>query len=139
MIKQKETCLEKNGKQIVKLRSSSIKFKNYFKQIAAPFKICTDFESFLKGVRGSDRNKSTLYTQNITNEFLAVLLIKLFALMINLVHKLFFTKEKMQSLNLLKQFLKNIIIANKLTKNHLNKNLVLSSEDEQRFQSSNKC
>ena len=59
--------------------------------------------------------------------------------MINLVHKLFFTKEKMQSLNLLKQFLKNIIIANKLTKNHLNKNLVLSSEDEQRFQSSNKC
>ena len=45
----------------------------------------------------------------------------------------------MQSLNLLKQFLKNIIIAKKLTKNHLNKNLVLSSEDEQRFQSSNKC
>ena len=62
MTKQKETCLEKNGKQIVKLRSASIKFKNYFKQIAAPFKIYGDFESFLKGVRGSDRNKSTLYT-----------------------------------------------------------------------------
>ena len=62
MTKQKETCLEKNGKQIVKLRSASIKFKNYFKQIAAPFKIYADFESFLKGVRGSGRNKSTLYT-----------------------------------------------------------------------------
>ena len=37
----------------------------------------------------------TLHTQkNIKNTFLAVLLIKLFVMMINLVNQLFFTEEK---------------------------------------------
>ena len=43
-----------NGKQTVKLRSGSIKFKNYLKQLALLFNIYTDFESLLRGVRGSD-------------------------------------------------------------------------------------
>ena len=37
LIQHKKTCLEINGKQNVKLRSGSIKFKNYFKQLAATF------------------------------------------------------------------------------------------------------
>ena len=37
-----------NGKQSVKLKSGSISFKNYFKQINVPFKIYTDFECLLK-------------------------------------------------------------------------------------------
>ena len=41
--KHKENCLIINGKQSVKLRSSSISFKNYFKQLYVPFKICADF------------------------------------------------------------------------------------------------
>ena len=43
----KENCLIINGKQSVKLRSGSIKFKNYFKKLAVSFKIFADFE-FLK-------------------------------------------------------------------------------------------
>ena len=43
---------------------------------------------------------------NIKHLFLAALLIKVFVLMINLASQLFFTEEKMQSMNLLKQFLK---------------------------------
>ena len=49
--------------------------------------------------------------KNIKIIFLAALLTKLFVLMINLVNQLFFTEEKMQSINLLKQFLKSMIIA----------------------------
>ena len=45
----------------------------------------------------------------------------------------------MQSISLLKPFLKNMIIAKKSDKKHFNKNLVMSVEDERRFQSSNKC
>ena len=45
MQKHKETCLKINGKQTVKLRTGSIKFKNHFKQLAVPFKIYADFES----------------------------------------------------------------------------------------------
>ena len=43
--KNKKVYLKINGKQRVKLRSNSIKFKNYFKQWAVLFKIDADFES----------------------------------------------------------------------------------------------
>ena len=99
MVKHIETCLKINGKQ----SSGSIEFKNHFKESAVPFKIYADFESLLKEVRGS-----TL--KNIRHMFLAVLLTKLFVVMINLVNRLFFTREKMQSMDLLTQFLKSMII-----------------------------
>ena len=44
----KNVCLKINSKQSVKVKSGSIKFKNYFKQLAVPFKIYADFESVLK-------------------------------------------------------------------------------------------
>ena len=44
LLKHKETCLKINDKQSVKLRSGSIKFKNHFKQLAAPFKIYASFK-----------------------------------------------------------------------------------------------
>ena len=44
LIKHKENILILNGKQSVKLKSGSISFKNYFKQLRAPFKIYADFE-----------------------------------------------------------------------------------------------
>ena len=49
--------------------------------------------------------------KNIKIIFLAALLTKLFVLMINLVNQLFFTEEKMQSIKLLKELLKSMIIA----------------------------
>ena len=54
-----------------------------------------------------------LMQKNIKNIFLAVLLKKLFVLMIDLLSQLLFIEIKMQLMNLLKQFLKNIHIAKK--------------------------
>ena len=51
--------------------------------------------------------------------------------MINLVNELLFTKEKKQSIDLLKQFLK-IMIIDIWSEKHFNKNLVMSTEDEER-------
>ena len=48
LIKHKENCLVINGKQSVKLKSGSISFKNYVKQLPVPFKIYADFECILK-------------------------------------------------------------------------------------------
>ena len=77
------------------------------------FKIYADFESFLKRVRGSDK-KIILHTlKNIKNTLLAVLPTKLFELMINLVNHLFFTGGGMQSIDLLKQFMKSMNIVKK--------------------------
>ena len=54
-----------------------------------------------------------LTQKNIKITFLVVLLIKLFVLMIDLLSQLLFIEVKMQLMNLLKQFLKNINIAKK--------------------------
>ena len=59
----KEICLVINGKQSVKLKSGLIKFKNYFNQLAVPFKIYSDFESIVKGVKSNDKNNNTSYTE----------------------------------------------------------------------------
>ena len=54
--------------------------------------------------------------KNIKIIFFAVLLTKLFLLMIDLASQLFFTEGKIQSINLLKQFLKSMIIEKKNNK-----------------------
>ena len=58
--------------------------------------------------------------------------------MINLANQLFFIEEKMRSIDLLTQFLR-YGYCKKVIKNHFNKNLVMSVEDERIFQASNKC
>ena len=50
MTLHKEVCLSFNGAHSVRLEKGTIKFKNYFKQIPAPFKTYDDFECNLKGV-----------------------------------------------------------------------------------------
>ena len=112
LIKHKENCLIINGKQSVRLKSGSVRFKNYFKQIAVPIKVYADFECLLKGVQSSDKDNST-YTKNTKIKFLAVLVTTLSVLIINSVKMLFFTVEKMQSIESLKQFLKSMSIVKK--------------------------
>ena len=51
LIEHKENCLIINGKQSVKLKSGSISFKNYFKQLRVPFKIYASFECIFKKLR----------------------------------------------------------------------------------------
>ena len=50
LAKHKKDCLSINGLQPVRLEKGRIEFKNYFKQIPAPFKIYADFESNLESV-----------------------------------------------------------------------------------------
>ena len=84
LIKHKEDCLSIHGKQSVKLEKRTIEFENCFKQMPVPFKICTDFECYLRGVESYEGS----YTKNIKTTFLVVLLIKLFFLMISLLSEL---------------------------------------------------
>ena len=75
-----------------------------------PFTIYADFEALLKEVRGSDKKIILHALKNIRKTFLAVLLIKVSVLMINLVKQLVFIEEKVQSIDLLKQFWTRMII-----------------------------
>ena len=107
LIKHKENCLSVNGKQ--SLEKGITEFKNYFKQTPVPFKIFADFECNLESV---DCNEG-YYIKNNKITFLVVSLIKLFVLMIGLLSQLFFIEVKMLLMNLLKQFLRSINIAEK--------------------------
>ena len=107
LIKHKENCLSVNGKQ--SLEKGITEFKNYFKQTSVPFKIFADFECNLESV---DCNEG-YYIKNNKITFLVVSLIKLFVLMIGLLSQLFFIEVKMLLMNLLKQFLRSINIAEK--------------------------
>ena len=51
LIEHTKDYLVINGKQNLKLESGFISFKNYSKQIPAPFKIYADFECTLKSKR----------------------------------------------------------------------------------------
>ena len=99
-IKHNKNSLSINGKQSVKLEKGIIECENYFKQIPVHFKIYADFECNLRCFES--------YEVSYTKKFLVVLLIKLFVLIINLLSQLFFIEVKMQPVNLLKPFLKNI-------------------------------
>ena len=82
----KNVCLVINGAQSVRLKKGTIEFRNYFKQIPVPFKIYADFEHNLKAVEIYEGS----YSKNIRVTFLAVLLTKLFRLMIAVVKRLLF-------------------------------------------------
>ena len=45
------------------MRNDSSKFKNYFKELAVPFKTYANFESVLKRIHSNDRNNNTSYTE----------------------------------------------------------------------------
>ena len=113
MIEHKENCLIINGKQSVKLKSGSINFKNYFKQFPVPFKIYADFECILKGVKSNNKNNGS-YTEKYQDHISCSFAYKVVRVDNKfLIIKLFFTEEKMLFTDLLKQFLKSMIIVKK--------------------------
>ena len=99
MIEHQKVYLKIIGRQSVKL------FKNYFKQLAAPFKIYANFESILKNTKSDNKNSNASYTEKYQIIFLAVLLIYLNVLMTDLGNQLFFIEEK----NAVHKFIKAIL------------------------------
>ena len=140
LMKYKKICLEINGEQSVKLESGTIEFKNYFKQVAVSFKSYADFESLLKGFQINDREKNTSYTEKYQNHIPCSFAYKYKAVCID--DK--FNKEAVlyRGKNAFKRFIEAILEeydCKKVIKEHFNKNLIMSVEDEEKFQSSNKC
>ena len=128
MIEHKENCLIINGKQSVKLKSGSISFTNYFKQLPVPsmllFKIYADFECLLKEVKSSNKNNGSYTVACIDNK---------------LSKKVVFYRGKSDVCKFIETILEEYDYCEKMTKKHFNKNLIMSAEEEERFQLSNSC
>ena len=108
----KEDCLVINGKQSVELEGGFIIFKNYSKQIPAPFKIYADFECILEKVDGDiECSSNSSYTRKYQDHVPCSFAYKVVCVDNKYSKKIIYTEEKMLLINLLSQFLKNIIIA----------------------------
>ena len=112
MIEHKETCLKINVKQSVKLEDGLAGFKNHFRQLTAPFKIYADFECNMKRVQSNDKNNA-LYTEKYQDQIRCSFVYKVVCIDDKFDKKVVLYRGKMQFIDLLKQFLKNIIIVKK--------------------------
>ena len=130
LIEHKENCLIINGKQSVKLKSGSISFRYYFKQLPASFKIYADFECILKEVKNSDKNNGS-YTEKHQDHVPCSFAYKVVCIDNKYSKKVvLYRGKKMLFIGSLNQFLKSMIIVKKLCKKHFNKNLIMSAEEE---------
>ena len=102
------------------------------------FKIYADFESFLKGVRSSGKN-NTSYTGKYQGHVSCSFAYKVVCIDDRFREKKFLYRGENAVYRFIEAILEEINYCKKIIKNHFNKNLVMSAEDEERFQLSNTC
>ena len=136
MIKHKETCLQINGKQTVKLKDGLTGFKNHFKQLAVPFKIYADFESVLKGVPSNNKNNAS-YTEKYQTHIPCSFAYKVFSFDDTFSKPVVLYRGKNAVYRFIEAILEEMNYCKKIIKKYFNKNLVMSAEDADRFQLSN--
>ena len=126
------------GKQSVKVKSSSSSFKNYLKQLPVPFKIYADFKSILKGVKNSDKNNGS-YTEKYQDHISCRFAYKVVCIDNELSKIVVLYRGKNAVYRFIEGILKQYDYCKRLIKRHFDKNLILSAEEEERFQLSNSC
>ena len=148
MIEHREICLVINGNQNIKLKSGTISFKNHFKQIPVPFKIYADFECILKKVKSdivecnSNSSDTIKYQDHIPCSFVykVVCIDNKFSKNVVLYRGKDVVNKFIKSIH---QFILNLSnecnYCRRVVKKHFSKNLIISTEEEERFQLSNIC
>ena len=131
----KKQCLLINGCQAVNYESGIIKFPNYEKQVLIPFKIYADTECFLKRSSSYEGENTIKYQEHFPNCIGAKLVCTddRFTL-----PTIIFKGEKC-----INKFIKWVINQNKrikeITTNHFNKELIMTTQDEEIYNNSQIC
>ena len=140
LTEHKEDCLLINGKQSVKLESGFISFKNYSKQIPVPFKIYADFECILEKVDGDIECSSNIsYTRKYQNHILCSFAYKAVCVDNKYGKKVNLYRGKDAVNKFIKSILKEYNYCRCVVKKHFNENLVMSAEENERFELTNIC
>ena len=141
----REICLKINSKESVKLESGSIKFKNYFKQIAVPFKIFADIGCNSEKTHINNKDKNTSYTERYQNHIPCSFPYKLVCTDDKFSKPVVLYKGTNATDKLIEAILEEYEYCKQIIREHFNKNLIMSKDDEkdvkddEKFQSSNKC
>ena len=135
LTEHKEICLSINGAQSVRLEKGRIEFKNYFKQIPVLFKIYADFECNLESAESYEGSYSKKYQDHIPCSFAY----KLVCLDDKFDNSIVVFRSKNATYEFIKTILKEYQYCKKIMKKHFNKDLIMSEEEGEQFQSSNTC
>ena len=145
LTKHKENCLVINGSQHVKLDKGSITFNNYSRQLSAPFKIYADFESILKETKVSECNsieeiidKNSSYTKEYQNHIPCGFLDS-YCIDDKFTNDIVVFRGKDYINKFITMILKEYEYCSNVMKKYFNKNLIITVEEEEIFQLSNKC
>ena len=115
----------------------SRKFKNYFKQLAAPFKVYADFESALERIQSNDSDNNDSYTKRYKKHIPCSFAYKVVCIGDRFIKPVVIYRRKKAVNKFIEAIVKENNYCKNVMKKHFNKILVMSVEDERIFKSSN--
>ena len=133
LTEHKENCLVINGKQNVKLGKGSISFKNYSKQLPAPFKIYANYECILRPTSSkkvSDKNGS--YTEKNQTHIPCSFAYKVVCVDNKFSKDVVMCRRKNAAYKFIEAILEESYYY-KIMKKYFNKSLVMSVDEEKNF------
>ena len=140
----KKDCLLINKGLNAKLERGFIEFKNFNNQIPVPFKIYADFECLLNAIplKGCDvgiDNDCFSYTRKYQDHIPCIFAYKVVCVDNKFSKDIVLYRGKNAVFKFIKCIFKEYGYCGSVMKNHFNKNLVMTAEENEEFEKSNIC
>ena len=137
-----KNCLSINGKQAIKMpkKGQHVNFRNYHKQIPAPFVIYADFEAITEKIQSCQKSKDKSYTEAYqlhTDCGYGYKLVCYYNDEFSKPVQVF--RGENAAFNFMEKMLEEVEWCKTIIKTHFNKPLVMSEKNQLDFDSSKKC
>ena len=137
-----KNCLSINGKQAIKMpkKGQHVNFRNYHKQIPAPFVIYADFEAITEKMQSCQKSKDKSYTEAYqlhTDCGYGYKLVCYYNDEFSKPVQVF--RGENAAFNFMEKMLEEVEWCKTIIKTHFNKPLVMSEKNQLDFDSSKKC
>ena len=139
MIEHNKNCLLINGGQSVKLEKGFMEFKNLNKIIPIPFKIYADFECLLKGCDSEINNDCFSHTSKYQDHIQCSFTYKLVCVNDKYTKDFILYRGKNVVFKFIQSSFKEYSYCNSVMKKHFNKDLIMTVDEEEKFERSNIC
>ena len=138
----KVDCIEINGEQAIKMPEpgSTIAFKNYRKQLPAPFVIYADFEAITEKIQGCQPDSNKSYTEQYQKHTACGYGYKVVCCYDDKFSKpTKIYRGEMAIHKFMKDMLTEVKYCKKVVETHFTKPLEMTDEDEESFQKAEEC
>ena len=142
LLKHKEVCIEINGEQSIKMPEvgSKIEFKNYNKQMQAPFVIYADFEAITEPIHGCNQSNQQSFTEAYQKHTDCGYGYKVVCCYDDKYSKpIKYYRGEKAVYKFMEAMLAEVKYCRQTIKYKFNKPLVMSPEDEDKFQKATSC